>query len=307
MERSAPLPVLKDSNIKRVLILGNTGFIGGHLYRFFKAQSASTEVVGLDFPEVDLTRPEDAHRLKDHLGDETALIVCAAIKKQMGDDLSSFSKNIQITANICNAICETPARRVIFFSSAAVYGESVHNTQINEDTPPQPQTFYGIGKMTSELLLRKILSSQKQSTLLRLRPALIYGPGDQGGYGPTGFVKAALGEQDITLWGDGTERREFIFVLDVVKLVHTLTFDSYQGTLNVVSGKSYTFQEALGIVNELIGLKKPVLTRPRTQPKADHGFVVTRLQSLLPGFQFTGLREGIRQTIEANLTEEPKS
>jgi UDP-glucose 4-epimerase len=304
---SAPSLSSTQSEISRVVILGHTGFIGGHLHHHFKAHSPSTELVGLDFPDIDLTKPDDAERLKDVLDNKTALIVCAAIKKQMGDDLSSFYKNIQITVNICNVLGETPARRVIFFSSAAVYGESVHNTHIDEETSLQPHSFYGIGKMTSELLLRKVVSIHKDSTLLLLRPALIYGPGDQGGYGPTGFVKAASSGQEIVLWGDGSEKREFIFVLDVAKIVHALTFDSCQGTLNVVSGTSYTFLEALQIVDELIGLKKPSSTRPRTQPKADHGFVASRLRDLIPGIQFTALREGIRQTVQAQLQKEPTS
>lgn len=186
-----------------------------------------------------------------------------------------------------------------FFSSAAVYGEDVHNTNITEDTPPHPTSYYGLAKFTSEILLRKAIG-QNQTSLLVLRPALIYGPGDQGGYGPTGFIKSALAGEPIVLWGDGEEKREFIYVGDVARIVHALTSQDYDGVVNVVSGHSYTFKDALEVVSRLLPLGQPPGSRPRTKNKADHGFDNSRLRSLLPDFQFTDLANGVRLTFEAN-------
>jgi nucleoside-diphosphate-sugar epimerase len=299
METAEQRALVHSGGIRRAVILGHKGFIGGNLYSFFKTHSPEVEVLGRDFPEVDLTRVEDAEKLGTVFDTHTAIVICAAIKKQLGDNLEAFTKNLLIAVNLCRVLAKYPVERVVFFSSAAVYGEDIHNTNINEETPPQPTSYYGLAKYTSEVLLRKTVGLTKSSSLVLLRPALVYGPGDQGGYGPTGFVKAALAREPITLWGDGLEQREFIYVGDLVRVVHGLTFQDFDGVINVVSGKSYTFQDALNIVNGLAPLEKPTASRPRTKNKADHGFDNSRLRSLLPGFQFTPLAEGVRHTLEA--------
>lgn len=300
MESSGTNSTGLQNSIRRVVILGHNGFIGGNLYDFFKTHSPKVEVIGRSFPEVDFTRSDDAEKLGELFDQNTALIVCAAIKKQLGDSLETFSNNLQIAMNLCRALVKHPVRRVVFFSSAAVYGEDVHNTNISEQTPPQPTSYYGLAKFTSEILFRKAIGPDQHSSLLVLRPALIYGPGDQGGYGPTGFIKAALEREPIVLWGDGLEKREFIYVGDVAKIVHALTFHDYDGVLNLVGGQSYTFKEVLDAVSGLVTLAQPPGSRPRTKNKADHGFDNSRLRALLPEARFTELSNGVSLTLQAN-------
>lgn len=286
--------------LRRVVILGHNGFIGGNLHDFFKKHSPAVELVGRAAPELDFTRPEDVEKIGDLLDPDTAVIVCAAIKKQLGDNLETFSSNLQIALNLCRTLAKHPARRVVYFSSAAVYGEEVHNTNITEETAPRPTSYYGLGKFTSEILLRKAIGQGASTSLLLLRPALIYGPRDQGGYGPTGFIKAALAKEPIVLWGDGLEQREFIYVGDVAKIVHALTFQDYDGVLNLISGRSYTFKDALEAVSRLVPLDRPAGSRPRSKNKADHGFDNSRLRALLQGIQFTSLSDGVALTLAAN-------
>ncbi len=282
------------------MILGHNGFIGGNLYDFFKKHSPAVELVGRAYPEFDFTRAEDVEKIGGFLDADTAVIVCAAIKKQLGDNLETFSSNLQIALNLCRILARLPVRRVVYFSSAAVYGEDVHNPNINEETAPRPTSYYGLGKFTTEILLRKAIAPGASTSLLLLRPALIYGPGDQGGYGPTGFIKAALAKEPIVLWGDGLEQREFIYVADVAKIVHALTFQDYDGALNLVSGRSYTFKDALEAVSRLVPLARPVGSRPRSKNKADHGFDNSKLRALLPEIQFTSLSDGVALTLAAN-------
>ena len=71
-----------------------------------------------------------------------------------------------------------------------------------------------------------------QTSLLILRPALVYGKEDLSySYGPTGFIYKAINFEELVLWGDGSELREFIYVEDVAKIVDQLIqkFDSSSG------------------------------------------------------------------------------
>lgn len=288
---------------RRLLLLGHTGFIGSHLVRFFRAHAPHVEVVGRSLSAIDLTNQRDVELLAELCGPDTAVLMCAAIKRQFGDNLDTFSQNVMMVMNLCRLLQSRPVGRLVFFSSAAVYGEEIHNPRITEQTPVHPASFYGMAKYTSECLFRKIFKVHRDavgSSLLIVRPALIYGPGDSGGtYGPSGFVRSALKREPIILWGDGTERREFLFIDDVVQAVSRLTFHDYDGVVNLVSGTSNTFRDAVDAVARLAGSELRVTSRPRTKDKVDNGFSNEMFRSLVPDLVFTSLEEGTRRTFEA--------
>lgn len=292
------------SDIRRVLILGHTGFIGGHLTTYFRNQSPEIELIGLSTPLLDLTDEKQVIGLADLFDLNTAVIMCSGIKKQLGDNLEIFSQNINMVINVCNILKDRPVRRFVYFSSAEVYGDDTHNTNITEDTPVNPSSYYGIAKYTSGRLLQKVISLKEGSSLLILCPPLVYGPGDKSrGYGPSGFVWASIKRENITLWGDGSELREFIFIDDLVRLVHHLTFHNYYGIVNVASGRSYTFKNILEIISEIVSHDLLINSRSRTKMKVDHKFSNKLLLELLPDFFFTSLEDGIKQTFYTEYKE----
>lgn len=275
--------------IKKIVILGHTGFIGSHLESFLSKKHPGVEVIGKSLPALDLSK--DATILKDYFDETTAVIMCAAVKKQLGDSLENCEKNMAMVMNVCRILHGYPVQRFLYFSSAAVYGENNHNLSINEETPIQPTSYYGIAKCASEKLLQKVMPNG----LVVIRPPVIYGPGDQPGYGPSGFLHAAQNQETITLWGDGSEKREFIFVEDIVSLVEKLVFSEYQGILNLASGRSYTYLEILELVKAHTGQTLKMSSKERTQPKVDHGFQNHKLLKLFPTFRFTPLADGMQK------------
>ncbi|MBM3835389.1 MAG: NAD(P)-dependent oxidoreductase [Verrucomicrobia bacterium] len=286
---------------RRVLILGHTGFIGGCIERRLRDEFPDLELTGGALPDLDLTRDAEAERLADRFDLETAVIVCAAIKRQLGDTLETLSQNLKIASNLGRALQAHPVARLIYFSSAAVYGEENHNTNITEETPARPTSFYGVGKLACEGILQKVIGQQPKSSLVILRPALVYGPGDRSAsYGPSGFVRAALSANAVKLWGNGEEMREFVFVEDVARLVRDLVLSKWAGVLNVVSGRSYSFVDVLNVIERLTGKKIHTTSAPRTKPQVDHGFNNVAVKNLQPHFAFTSLEEGVRQMLAAD-------
>jgi UDP-glucose 4-epimerase len=291
---------MRQPAFSRIVLLGHTGYIGSRLASAFQAAAPDVPVVGRSAPTLDLTRPDSPAMLEALLDAESALVICAAIKKQLGDTPEIFAQNLAIVLNICRAISARPVRRIVFFSSAAVYGEDVQHATISESTAVQPTSFYGIGKFTAERLLIRTLAQHAATSLLLLRPALVYGPHEPAYYyGPSGFVRMALSRSPITLWGDGEERREFLLVDDVVALTTRLTFSDTVGVLNVVSGHSYTYAEALAAVERITGRKPEITSRPRTKDKVDHFFDPSRLVEAGGGFRFTPLDVGLRRVVDA--------
>ena len=279
----------------RIVLLGQTGYIGSRLEAAFAAAAPGIPVIGRSAPSLDLTRTASGAALEALLDPDAALVVCAAIKKQLGDTPEIFEQNLAIVLNVCRAAAARPVRRILFFSSAAVYGEDVQHGIIDESTAVQPTSFYGIGKFAAERLLLR-MAGQHGTSLLILRPALVYGPGEPAYYyGPSGFLTRALSNSPITLWGDGEELREFLFVDDVVALTAQLLPGDARGVLNVVSGTSYTYAQALDAVARVTGRPPAVTSRPRTKDKVDHRFDPSRLLAECPGFAFTSMEEGLRR------------
>ena len=186
-------------------------------------------------------------------------------------------------------------KKIIFFSSASVYGEDVvHSNKIDENTSVVNRSYYGMGKYMSELLLARVCEEVKIELVI-LRPPLIYGDGDLSfGYGPTGFLRKALDGTDITMWGDGTELREFIYINDVVDIVKILINSDFNGVLNLVSGISYNYLDITRIIRDTLNLDIKVSSQTRSKEKVDHVFSNEKISDATHDFCFTSLEFGIR-------------
>ena len=278
---------------KSIIILGHSGFIGSHLEQLL-SNSEDWDVIGRSLPDIDLTNQEDTSRLIPFFVPEATLVLAAAVKRQFGDTLETYLSNMAIIENVCWLLEAYPIKRVIFMSSAAVYGEETENLDIHELTPVNPTSYYGINKYTGERLLSKTCAATQKTSLVCLRPPLIYGPNDQGRtYGPAGFFAAAMDGSPITLWGDGSELREFIYIDDLCRVIEFLVNSHFQGELNVVSGVSYCFSDVLRILRRKV-INLEVNTKPRSKNKVDNAFNPQKIKSLLPNdFQYTTLENGL--------------
>jgi UDP-glucose 4-epimerase len=287
-------------DLRRIVLLGNTGFIGSHLEAAFRSQYPDLELAAFSITDLDLTQPQNAQRLAGVFDENTAVVMTAGVKRQWGDTLDAFSQNVSMAVNVARVLHGHPVRRFVFFSSAAVYGEENHDEQITEDTLVRPTSYYGAAKFASECVFRKTLPTG----FVAMRPPLIYGPGDTSrSYGPAGFVYAVAHGEPITLWGEGDEKREFIFVEDVVSLAARLVVSGFSGVINIASGRQSTFREAAEIVVRLAPATVAIHSRPRSKTKVDHGFRTERLAGLFPDFKFHTLEDGIRRTLQAEPTK----
>ncbi len=284
----------------KIVILGHSGFIGSHLEQLL-SKSSNWDVIGRSLPDVDITNQDHVSQLIPFFLPDTTLVLAAAVKRQFGDTIEALRQNMLIIENICRLLETYPVRRVIFMSSAAVYGEETENTDISELTPVNPTSYYGINKYTGERLLRKACTENQQTSLVCLRPPLVYGPNDQGRtYGPSGFATAALDGVPITLWGDGAELREFIYIEDLCRVIEFFADNEFEGELNVVSGISYCFADVVTILKgKLPNLE--VKTRSRSKQKANNAFNAQKIKSLLPiNFRFTTLEDGVARILNLN-------
>jgi len=285
--------------VHRLLVLGHSGFIGRALCEAVRTCNPAVDLKGVSLEAVDLSAPECVRGLASALDGVDSIVVLAGVKKQLGDSAAAFRQNLGIAEHVCEALRLRPVRRIVFFSSAEVYGEQTHDTRMSEVTPVRPTSYYGVAKFASEGLFRK-LAEATGASLLILRPPLVFGPGDgAASYGPSGFVRAAVRGDVITLWGDGCERREFLYLNDLVEVTRRLLFSSVHGVINVSSGRHHSFQDILHHVSVLLGGPPAVESRARTRHSVDQGYVNERLRAILPDIEFTSLEAALGELIQA--------
>ena len=254
-------------------------------------------LVGISRREIDLTSPSAVQRkLLPLLSSRTALVFCAGKLKGEGDNVELLQNNLAIACNVTDALHERPVKQVLVVSSAAIYGEDVPNGSITEQTPAHPTSYYGMSKFLTEWLFARSTPSER---LLLIRPPFVYGPADRSSSSPAGFLRTVSARQPITLWGNGTEKREFLFVEDLATIAVQLMRRHTSGVVNVTPGHPYSLREAILVSQRLTGVRIPIRSRRRTKRKVDHLFGRGRLRRILPKYRFTLLEEGLGACLRA--------
>ena len=283
----------------KLVIVGHTGFIGKNIYQNL-INNSKYEIVGISTNQVNLLDNNSSHILSEIIPSNSVVIMCVGIKKQLGDNLEIFRDNLSIIKNFSEAMIKSKPTKILFISSTSVYGEDVvYDHSISEETPVQPRTYYGIAKYTAERILKKVCRDN-QLHLMILRPPLVYGKDDLSmGYGPTGFTYKYVNGEKIILWGNGSEYREFIYIDDVGKIICRLINNNFSGTLNLVSGKSYTYEDVLNKLKKITNSHINIESRKRSKDKVDHHYSNKLIQTILGDFRFTILEEGLNKTYRA--------
>ena len=283
------------NNNSHILILGHTGFIGKNLMKYLERKLPEVEIVGKSSGDIDLTSDKCTTLLENCFLSNTILVILSGIKRQFGDSIDNFEKNLKMIENVCRALSNKKIGRVIYFSSVVVYGEDIPNLAITEETQIIPRTYYALAKYASEqLLLMEV--KKKIKDLLILRPTTVYGPGDTDDtYGPEKFTNAAINNKKIELWGDGSEYRDFIYIDDLLEIFYRLICKNSTGIFNLATGESHSFRDVINIVQSTAGKGLSISNRLRTKDKVDNKFNVKYLLNEIDNFTFTPLNKGIER------------
>ncbi len=278
----------------RIIILGTRGFVGKALLEHFQQRFQDRDVLGLSSLELDLEKNFD-HPIFSQKTTGTSLVICSGLKRNHGETLETLQRNINIAHNLYRLNEKYTFDRILYLSSCAVYGEDVEHPLISESQALTPTSFYGIAKSTTEHLLQKICGDR----LLILRPPTIYsGFSDSKNYDPYGFLYKNVHEEALTLWGDGSEKREFLYLNDLLEIMAQSLTLKVTGLLNTCSGNSATFQDILKIAESLTQKKTQLTSKERSKSKVDHNFDAGHFKKTFPQYEFTSLEKGMKKIFD---------
>ena len=218
----------------RALVTGGAGFIGSHVADLYLENGYDVTVLDnfasgrrenvperARLVELDLTSAEAAAVVRDgkfdvisHLGAQID------VRKSVANPMFDASVNIVGTANLVEAVRASgyPTRFIFSSTGGALYGDFVTPPNI-EDYPKDPESPYGIAKLSAELYLAYYARLHRVDTVA-LRYANVYGP-RQDPHGEAGvvaiFCNRILTRQALTVFGDGSQTRDYVFVKDVAR------------------------------------------------------------------------------------------
>jgi len=181
--------------------------------------------------------------------------------------------------------------QVVYVSSDSVYDDAA--SLVQESTPRSPGGFHGLMHLAREQMLQFVLN-KPPVPLCIVRPGLIFGPGDtHNGYGPNRFARTALKDRKITLFGQGEEQRDHIYIDDVARFIGLCLWHKSEGAINIVSGNGISFGD---VAKKIIGLcPYPVQLEclPRATPITHRQFDVALRLRHFPQFRVTPLEKGL--------------
>lgn len=256
----------------KLLITGAAGFVASSLIDFFNKYNPTISITGIDnfsygykerlkglnlnFKEIDI---KDFTESEKYINNYDAVIHCAAIAPLPDNEIDppkSYENNVVNTMRIADYCTRIGCKKLIFFSSGAIYENDVKFPS-EENIHHQTSLVYPTSKMCAEHALKAYSESYLLNTY-SLRLFNLYGPRQDYfrkqppliGY----LLSCILSDQAAILFSSGEQRRDYIYIEDVYKIVNEIISrdDScYYTALNIGSGITYSVNEIVDFLKKI--------------------------------------------------------
>jgi UDP-glucose 4-epimerase len=261
----------------KALVTGGAGFIGSNLVELLLAGGHQVVIVGdLSSGYAENVWPEAEFHEGDVSAPETAAVAargCAVIfhlaasvgnTRSIDDPVRDSQVNVIGTINVLEAARENRISRVVFSSSAGIFGE-LKTLPIAEDHPQDPDSPYGTSKLAAEkmcLVYNKLYGMRN----VCLRYFNVYGVRQRfDAYGnviPI-FAERILRHQEVVIYGDGDQTRDFVNVGDVARANYLAgTSSDVAGSFNLGSGTRITINDLAALMAEISGEEPRIVHGP---------------------------------------------
>ena len=254
----------------RVMVTGGAGFIGSHSVEALLAAGAEVVVFDNFASGKRGNLPEDASLrvvegdIRDRAAVASAVRGCThilhlaaqvSVRASIEDPPSSAQHNIIGFAEVLDSARHHHVERVVFASSAAVYGDP-KALPLSEESPTDPLSPYGLEKLVNEQ--QAALSARLFGlSTLGLRYFNVYGPRQDPASQYAGvisrFADCILANQPLTVFGDGKQTRDFIFVKDVAQVNLAALRGASNGFCNIGTGHSTSLLELIDTLAGCVG------------------------------------------------------
>ena len=300
-----------------ILVTGGAGFIGSHIVRTLLERGDRVRVLdnfstgkrenlaGLDVEIVEADLRDASRVTQACRGVETVFHQAAfvSVPQSMKEPVDCFDVNVTGTASLLQAAHKYGVRRVVFASSAAVYGDS-DAYPLSEETPLRPLSPYAASKRVDEIY-GQLYTTSFGLEVVGLRYFNVYGPrqrpDSQYAAAVPIFIRRLLENKPITIFGDGGQTRDLIFVGDVVRanLVAAVHPSAPGQVFNICTGLETRINDLIEILQDLFpSAPMPEFAESRAGDIYRSIGSPQKAADLLGFRAGVSLAEGLRQTVE---------
>lgn len=290
---------------ERVLVTGAAGFIGRAVVAALRQRGVPVTAVDREPP--DPSWDKGVHVVTGDLADQevcisafetrpSAVVHLAALTsvlRSVDAPMQTFAQNVTITQVLLELSRGSGVDRFVLASTNAVVGD-VGTATITADLPLRPLTPYGGTKAACEMLLSAYSGSYGLTTAA-LRFTNVYGPGmsHKDSFVPR-MMRAALKDEGVRIHGDGKQRRDLVYIDDVVAGILLVLDKGYDGRAIIGSGRSVSVLEMVEAVRAVTG--RPVPAEHIEAPAGEMPAVVVDITNDLGYEPTVSLEDGLART-----------
>ena len=310
----------------KVLVTGGAGFIGSNLTEALLKQGHTVRVLDnfstgkrenltfdgrdvlLEVIEGDITQYEvcqSAMKGVEFVFHEAAL---PSVQQSVEDPLTSNRVNVEGTLNILLAAKEAGVKKVVYASSCAIYGDDPALPK-REDMTPKPLSPYALQKYIGERYCR-LFSQLYHLETISLRYFNVFGPkqSPKSVYAAVIplFIDALVRGCSPVVFGDGEQSRDFVYIEDIIQanLLALSSQHSYGDVINVAGGRSFSLNQLLTILGEVLGSKVlPDYQGPRAGDIRHSLGDVQRGKELIHYAPQVDIKTGLEKTVAYFMTQ----
>lgn len=304
-----------------ILVTGGAGFIGSHLVSALLDRGTAVRVLDdfstgkrsnlpdspdLQVLEGDVSDPIVVRRALRDCSAFVHLAAIASVERSVQDPPGTHRTNLTGSIVLFDEAARSGVRRGVYASSAAVYGD-IDSLPLKESSALRPLTPYAIDKLAGEQYLA-YYHRRGAISASTFRFFNVFGPRQDPSSPYSGvisiFLDRSVSGAPISIFGDGLQSRDFVFVEDVVRalvagLEHHAT-DTEMPIFNVARGESVTLLDLVSTIERIPGTKSPLVLRhePPRQGDIRHSLAdISRLKSELGWSPTTAIAEGLQATL----------
>lgn len=297
----------------KFLFIGGAGFIGSNLIRSFLNRTPNLEISVLEptFANVGRLDGMNVHIYRGELSnidflqsiieanniDTVVHLVATIIPGSTFEDYKrEYQQIIFPTIELMEVCAQRHIKFVYFSSGGTVYGNRTDMKPFVESDTMAPISYYGWSKQMMENSIHYVHRTTGLKYLI-LRPSNPYGHG-QNIHARQGLIAVALGKifagEPITVWGDGSNVRDYIYIDDLCKaVVQLLEKDVHNTTINIGSGKGASINDIIRVLKEVVDEDVKVDYLPARSADVAHMILDTSRLKKYVNMNFTSLHEGI--------------
>ncbi|MEM2109431.1 MAG: SDR family NAD(P)-dependent oxidoreductase [Candidatus Odinarchaeota archaeon] len=302
-----------------ILVTGGCGFIGSNLASALVKEGHTVHIIDnlsngkleniqefidkIVFWKGDITDRGQVDKVVSKVDIIYHLAAQISVSESIKDPAKDATVNIGGTLNILQAAAAYGVKKIVYYSSAAVYGEPEY-LPIDEKHPLKPSSPYGLSKLTAEKYA-EFYSKFYGLNIIVIRPFNVYGPKQDPKNAYSGviskFLDLAILGKEIQIYGDGNQSRDFIYVEDLVNLSLTALRKETPGfiVLNGGTGEKTTIRNLAAEIKKLTASNSQIRFLPRREGEIYESYAdISEAERVLDFKPCYRLEDGLKRLIE---------